>query len=305
MKKYFSLAMAALLVASMTISCNKKGTGTSPLEDSIAMTFGKGFGSFIKQQTAANPEAAKDFDTNAFLKGVKIVLDCDTSDVEFLNGLQAGQQVFGQIMQLEMQEGVKLDRNLVYKSIEQALDEKGEVKPDAMKKLGDGLQKMIEKARTQTLARTLKEGNDYITKQLNEDKELKQTKSGLVYKITKKGNGKLFKQDDDVMIKYKGTHIDGSVFDEAQKAVPMVVSEQQLIPGFVEILKLMSPGAKAHVIIPAKLAYGEMGSIDRMSGARSIKGNETLIFDIETGNLATEADLKAAQHGIGAYNQGR
>lgn len=306
MKKFFSIALAAVLVSSMLFSCNKKGGhGTTPLEDSIAQLFGKGFGTFIKQQATEGPQANKDFDASAFLKGLKIVLECDTSDVEFLNGLQAGQQIFGQIMQISMQEGVTLDKDLVYKNIEKVLTSKGKVNTADLQKIGKEMEAMIEVARKQTLARTLKEGNDYIAQQLKADKDLKKTASGLVYKITKKGNGVNFKQDDDVMVKYKGTHIDGTVFDESQKATPMMVSNGQLIPGFVEILKLMSPGAKAHVIIPANLAYGEMGSIDRMSGTRSIKGNETLVFDIETGNLATEADLKATKHSVEAYNQGR
>ena len=306
MKKYFSIVLAAVVVSTMLFSCNKKGgNGTTPLEDSIAQIFGKGFGTFIKQQATENPQAKNDFDANAFLKGLRTVLDCDTSDVEFLNGLQAGQQIFGQIMQMEMQEGVKLDRDVVYKNIEKALTSKEKVDVNDLQKLSKQMEAMIEVARKQTLARTLKEGEDFIAEQMKADKELKQTKSGIVYKITKKGNGVNFKQDDDVMVKYKGSHIDGTVFDESKKSTPMMVSEEALIPGFVEILKLMSPGAKAHVIIPARLAYGEMGSIDRMSGVRSIKGNETLVFDIETGNIATEADLKAAGHSVEAFNQGR
>ena len=305
MKKYFSLTMIAVVASAMLFSCNKKGGhGTTPLEDSIARIFGQGFGTFIKQQATENPQAAKDFDNNAFLKGVKAVLDCDTSDVEYLNGLQAGQQIFGQIMQLEMQEGVKLDKEVVYKSIEKAMLEKGKVNPADLQKLSKDMEAMIQVAHKQGLERTLKEGNEYIAEQMK-DPELKKTESGLVYKITKKGNGVNFKQDDDVMLKYKGMHIDGSVFDEAKKAVPMVIADDSLIPGFIEILKMMSPGAKAHVIIPAKLAYGEMGSMDRMSGVRSIKGNETLVFDIEAGNLATEADLEASHHSVKAYNQGR
>ena len=192
-----------------------------------------------------------------------------------------------------------------YKNIEKALTSKEKVDVNDLQKLSKQMEAMIEVARKQTLARTLKEGEDFIAEQMKADKELKQTKSGIVYKITKKGNGVNFKQDDDVMVKYKGSHIDGTVFDESKKSTPMMVSEEALIPGFVEILKLMSPGAKAHVIIPARLAYGEMGSIDRMSGVRSIKGNETLVFDIETGNIATEADLKAAGHSVEAFNQGR
>ena len=53
------------------------------------------------------------------------------------------------------------------------------------------------------------------------------------------------------------------------------------------MLTNMKPGMKVTCIIPGKLAYGDRGN-------QNIAPNETLVFEIETGNLATAADKKMA-----------
>ncbi|MCH5345939.1 MAG: FKBP-type peptidyl-prolyl cis-trans isomerase, partial [Muribaculaceae bacterium] len=49
----------------------------------------------------------------------------------------------------------------------------------------------------------------------------------------------------------------------------------QVIPGWVEALQMMKPGAKWRLFIPSELAYGP-------NGAPGVIGpNATLIFDVE------------------------
>ena len=67
----------------------------------------------------------------------------------------------------------------------------------------------------------------------------------------------------------------------------MKLNEQTLIAGFVELLQLMNPGAKAYAIMPADIAYGIDGSLDRY-GNKRIKGNETLVFEVETVGIAKD-----------------
>lgn len=276
-----------LIAATMTVvsSCNKKGAGTTPTEDSVSAILGKGYGTQMASQAS---QAGEQIDKDEFLAGFQAAFDLDTTkaDMSYGEGLMTGAQLAQQVQQLEEQMGVKINKRLLYNELAEALKKPGEPNMDQLQALGMKMQSLMQKAQLEAATKVGKQGNEYTLKAMAADKELKKTATGLVYKIEKQGNGKLFKQGDKVMVKYRGTHTDGRVFDEAKKAVALTVDDQQMIRGFVEVLKLMSPGAKAHVIIPGNLAYGPNGN------QGGILPNETLVFDIETGNLATPAQVQ-------------
>lgn len=102
------------------------------------------------------------------------------------------------------------------------------------------------------------------------------TKSGLQYQILQTGQGKKPSANSKVSVNYEGRLLDGTVFDSSiarNQSVEFQVS--QVIAGWTEGLQLMQEGAKYRFFIPAKLAYGEIGSGD------AIGPNSTLIFDVE------------------------
>jgi FKBP-type peptidyl-prolyl cis-trans isomerase FklB len=100
--------------------------------------------------------------------------------------------------------------------------------------------------------------------------------SGLQYQILKAGNGKTPSASSKVKVDYEGRLIDGTVFDSSiARNQPVDFQVSQVIQGWTEGLQLMKEGAKYRFFIPAKLAYGEMGSGD------SIAPNSTLIFDVD------------------------
>jgi FKBP-type peptidyl-prolyl cis-trans isomerase len=106
----------------------------------------------------------------------------------------------------------------------------------------------------------------------------KPTTSGLYYVETKKGNGIKPKIGDKVKVHYRGFLVDGKQFDSSiDRGQPFefVVGQGKVIKGWDEGIKLMSKGAKAKLIIPSAIGYGERGS-GAMIGPYS-----TLIFDIE------------------------
>ena len=103
------------------------------------------------------------------------------------------------------------------------------------------------------------------------------TESGLQYEVLVPGGG--VKYDAAVHgdaptaeVMYKGTLVDGTVFDQSRQ--PVKFNIRQVIPGFTEALKLMPVGAKWRVTIPANLAYGA-------NGPGQIGPNSTLIFEME------------------------
>jgi FKBP-type peptidyl-prolyl cis-trans isomerase FkpA len=117
------------------------------------------------------------------------------------------------------------------------------------------------------------------------------TASGLHYLITKPSAKAKPAKGDTVLVNYTGRTLDGKVFDssveaEAKKAgleqpgrtyepISVVLGSGSVIPGWEESLLLVNEGAKAKVIIPSSLAYGEQGA-----GA-DIKPFSTLVFDLE------------------------
>ncbi len=105
---------------------------------------------------------------------------------------------------------------------------------------------------------------------------VKEFPSGLQYKVLAEGSGDSPKAEDTCVVKYRGTLIDGTEFDNSEKAPGGTASfpANRVIPGWTEALTHMKPGAKWQLFIPANLAYGEMGK-------GNIAPNSALLFDVE------------------------
>ena len=96
------------------------------------------------------------------------------------------------------------------------------------------------------------------------------------YEILKEGNGKKPSLTDRVQCHYEGSLVNGQVFDSSiKRGEPAVFGVNQVIPGWVEALQLMSEGSKWRLYIPYNLGYGENGAGDL------IPPFSTLIFDVE------------------------
>ena len=103
------------------------------------------------------------------------------------------------------------------------------------------------------------------------------TASGLRYSIDEAGTGDNVIYGDTIEVAYRGTLLDGSIFDQGTLGPPSFpfFQENSFIPGFEEGLLLLNEGAQATLILPGALAYGcfpPQGSI--------IGNNEILIFEI-------------------------
>lgn len=104
--------------------------------------------------------------------------------------------------------------------------------------------------------------------------------SGLQYKVVKEGTGDNPKPTDKVTVHYKGTLIDGKVFDSSiDRGQPASFQLNRVIKGWTEGLQLMKPGGKAILYIPSELGYG-----DRTTP--TIPGGSTLIFEVELISIA-------------------
>lgn len=97
--------------------------------------------------------------------------------------------------------------------------------------------------------------------------------SGLQYIIEEAGSDVKAGPKDTVKVNYKGTLLDGTVFDET-KGEPVQLMLNRVIPGWTEGIQLVGEGGKIKLFIPAELAYGERGQ-------QGIEPNSTLLFDVE------------------------
>ena len=128
---------------------------------------------------------------------------------------------------------------------------------------------------SKTAMENLEEGQAYLKE--NETREgIIVTDSGLQYRVLKEGKGKSPGKTDRIKVHYKGTKLDGTVFDSSyERGEPATFQVDQVIQGWTEGVQLMNEGGKYRLFIPANLAYGEGGA------GQEIGPNEVLIFEVE------------------------
>ena len=141
------------------------------------------------------------------------------------------------------------------------------VNPDEMQRILNGF---ITKKQTYNAAVNLAKEKEFLAKNARKE-NVDTTASGLQYTIIAEGAAEKIAPQDTVWVNYKGTLIDGTVFDENDSTQFIA---NRVIKGWTEGLGLLGEGGKATLYIPAKLGYGERGN-------RSIAPNSTLIFDVE------------------------
>ncbi len=126
-----------------------------------------------------------------------------------------------------------------------------------------------------TSARAADPGADFAAKAAKEKGAVK-TASGLVYQPLQEGKGEKPTAASTVKVNYKGTFIDGNVFDASDRhGGPATFPLNRVIPCWTEGVALMKVGGKARLVCPPAIAYGERGA----PGA--IPPNSTLVFEVE------------------------
>ena len=121
----------------------------------------------------------------------------------------------------------------------------------------------------------LKIAEEFLEKNKKSSPEVKETPTGLQYRILKEGTGSSPSSTDKVKVHYVGKLLDGTVFDSSvERGEPSEFGLNQVIRGWTEGLQLMKPGAKYEFFIHPKIAYGSRPR-------PKIPGNSLLIFEVE------------------------
>lgn len=188
--------------------------------------------------------------------------------------------------------GVDLGKNFRNFGLDLNFDKLMEGLKDAFK--GDEAVKLTEEELQQTMmalsneirnnqeakmagdAKVEKEAGAKFLAENKKNKDVKETASGLQYKVITMGKGEKPKATDQVKVHYKGTLLDGTVFDSSyDRGEPITFPLNGVIPGWTEGVQLMPVGSKFIFYIPSDLGYGDRGA----GGA--IKPGSTLVFEVE------------------------
>ncbi|HLP17884.1 MAG TPA: FKBP-type peptidyl-prolyl cis-trans isomerase [Bacteroidota bacterium] len=145
----------------------------------------------------------------------------------------------------------------------------------AMMAFQQSMMEKQQKAQKAVAEKNLAEGNAFLAANAKKD-SVKVLPSGLQYKVLAEGAGAQPAANDTVVTHYRGTLLDGKVFDESYaRGEPITFPVSGVIKGWTEALQLMKVGSKWELYIPAALAYGERGA------GQMIGPNSTLIFTVE------------------------
>lgn len=173
--------------------------------------------------------------------------------------------------------GVKqmnIDYNVLIQGIADFAKNKNIFTPNDVKNILTEYQIRQQKGAQEQAEKNIEKGKKFLAENRN-NKSIYQTVSGLQYKIVKQGTGNKPKPTDKIKFHYKGSLLDGTVFDSSyNRGQPLTGNVNQFIKGWIEGLQLMPEGSKYIFYIPSNLGYG-----NQQAGA--IPPGSVLIFEVE------------------------
>ena len=112
--------------------------------------------------------------------------------------------------------------------------------------------------------------------EIETQKGVKKTESGLLYRINRDGSDKKAVNDtDNVKVCYEGKLKDGTIFDSSyERGDTVSFALNQVIKGWTEGMKLVGEGGEIELWIPSELGYGQRAP-------QQIGPNQALHFKVE------------------------
>ena len=183
--------------------------------------------------------------------------------------------------------GADLGANLKQQSVEIDYDvfmaglldghETGEVllDPKQRREMIVSLQKHLRNKAKEVENANLQAADEFLVKNKAENPDIKETPTGLQYRVIKEGDGDSPGKTDKVKVHYVGTLMDGTKFDSSvDRGEPSEFGLNQVIRGWTEGLQLMKVGSKFEFFIHPKIAYGNRPK-------PNIPPQSLLIFEVE------------------------
>lgn len=275
MKKVSILVAAGLALMVVISSCSRSSVKMKSQLDSLNYAFGVLNGPQVKAYSLNGDTSSKSVD--AFIKGFEKGIGSDDKFIaQYATGLNIGASLRKQSKQGLMGDStLKMDLDLIKAGLIAGMKAKGmKIRPEEAELFfRTTMQKLQAEKMKKSYGKNVEEGKKFL--EANKKKAgVTTTADGLQYEVIKAGNGPKPTAADQVKVNYKGTLINGTVFDTNEGKEPVTFGVGQVIKGWTEALMLMPVGSKWKIYVPQELAYGE-----REMGA--IKPFSTLVFEVE------------------------
>ncbi len=120
-----------------------------------------------------------------------------------------------------------------------------------------------------------KEQAEFLAKN-KQNEGVQESESGLQYKIEIPGNELRATEKDTVEVNYKGTLLDGTVFDSSyDRGETVKFPLNRVIAGWTEGMQLVGEGGKITLWVPFNLGYGPRAM------SEDLPAYSTLVFEVE------------------------
>jgi peptidylprolyl isomerase len=207
-------------------------------------------------------------------KETTAVQPTQTLDVEKLSealGFMIGEQLH--------QNDCQLNIPLLVQSLKDAADGKKNpmTKEECIAHLSSYQQKVLD----HQADKNLQEAEKFLQENKKNKEIVELEKGKLQYKIQKVGTGETIQSTATPLIRYKGTLLDGTLFDTTEE--PLALSLNETIPGFTKGITGMKEGEVRTLYIHPDLAYGKEGTLPP---------NSLLTFEIEVVKAAKPQETK-------------
>lgn len=289
--------MLGACVAIAAVSCTNNGGDKMPavsepktFADSVAMYTGLCDAFEMNKATNSLPDSVKaKFDREKFLLGVKVILLADTTE-SFRQGMDVALSYL-QNMNIAKAAGVDfnheiflayLAQELLAQNTDTVVAAENKAKYDVLAKRLTELvnaYQMEQQMAAQVEMGKLYEKNVAAGKAFADsikaaNKEIKTSKSGLMYKVLTQGKGRVAKASQSANIIIEGSLINGAKFMSTEgRVVPIPVNES-FCEGLKEALTTFPIGTRVILYIPQELAFGQQGY-------QNIEPGSTIIIDLE------------------------
>jgi FKBP-type peptidyl-prolyl cis-trans isomerase FkpA/FKBP-type peptidyl-prolyl cis-trans isomerase FklB len=182
----------------------------------------------------------------------------------------------------------EIDIDVVVKALKTSLaGGKGLMTEAQAQKIGEGFQQKLQAKQIEKMMADARNNAAAGAKFLVENGKkpgVETTASGLQYQVLQAATGAKPKPTDVVRVNYKGTLLDGTVFDDSsQHGGAAEVPLSRVVPGWQEGIAMMPIGSKYRFWVPANLGYGERGT-----PGGPIPPNATLVFEVELLDIAKQ-----------------